>query len=133
MMEMYGAYEGIESIISLARPKYLYRFDTRGLDEITNAGGFNSWGTDMNLLEHANGNNVFNKTSGYVSTSSSLNSTLEFSAGRKGFIYKIKPQSNGININKALGKSSPFPGENEVAVPLNIPASDIKKTIKTGN
>ena len=86
----------------------------------------------MNLLEHANGNNIFNKTSGYVPTSSSFEAALKYSAERDGYIYKIKPQSNGFDVNKILGKLSPYPAEKEIAIPLTIPKSAIKSFQKVG-
>jgi len=49
--------------------EYVYRFDERSIDEIRKAGGFTSWGGDMDLLKHASGETIANKTSGYVSTS----------------------------------------------------------------
>jgi hypothetical protein len=57
----------------------VFRFDTRTWDEINKAGGFDSWGIDMNLLEHAKGNSTFDRTSGYVSTTFSLKAAKNFS------------------------------------------------------
>jgi hypothetical protein len=86
----------------------------------------------MSLIEHANGNNIFNKTSGFVSTSSSLKATKKFANGRTGFIFTIQSHLNGRDVNKILGIHSPFPLEKEVAVPSNIPATSIKKVTKVG-
>jgi RHS repeat-associated protein len=122
--------EKIASIFS----KNLYRFDTRSYSQIVESGGFNSYGIDMNLMEHANGNNIFNRTSGFIGTSKSYNATLNFAneTGLEGYIYKIKPQATGRDVNKILGSASPFPYEQEVAIPLNIPASDVKPIKKVG-
>lgn len=40
-------------------------------------------------------------------------------------IYKIKWQSNGVNVNEVLGAKSPHPVEKEIAVPKKISISDI--------
>jgi hypothetical protein len=124
--------EGLSLLKGASEIKNLYRFDTRSIGEIKAAGGFNSQGIDMNIIEHANGNNIFNKTSGYVPTTSSLKSAINFAGNREGYIYTLNPQLNGVDVNKALGKLSRYPWEKEVAVPLNIPASDIKAVKKIG-
>ena len=103
---------------------YLYRFDTRSPLEIQQLGGFKSWGDNMNLLEHANGTSIANKTSGYIGTSTNKLAALELSSERVGYIYKIKP-INGVNVNAKLGTRSPFPWESEVAVPKSIPSKMI--------
>ena len=103
----------------------LYRFDTRNIDEINAAGGFNSWGDNMDLLDHASGKNIQNKTSGHVSTSKSKTSATNFSGGRKGYLYEIQNPGNGVDVNKKLGSKSPFPNEKEIAIPKNIPTQNI--------
>jgi hypothetical protein len=47
---------------------------------------------------------------------------------QKGYIYKIKWQEKGVNVNEILGTKSPHPAEMEVAVPGKIKASDIIST-----
>ncbi len=66
-------------------------------------------------------------------TSFSLKSVEAYSQGKSGFIYTLKKPANGIDVNKVLGKKSPFPNEREFAVPVEIPASNIKSVKKTGN
>ena len=44
------------------------------------------------------------------------------------YIY-IKNQSTGIDVNSRLGTSSPFPRQQEVAVPKFIPITDIRFAI----
>lgn len=122
----------IKSSLSLSR-NTIYRFDTRSFVEIEKSGGFNSWGHDMDLFKHATGDNIFNRTSGYVSTSFSLKSVKNFAKGRSGFIYTIEKPRIGFDVNKILGKDSPFPLEMEFAVPGEIPLSNIKAVKKVGN
>ena len=51
-----------------------------------------------------------------------VNTTI---GSQKGYIYAIKVQKNGINVNQTLGAKSPHPYEMEVAVPKGIKLSDI--------
>jgi RHS repeat-associated protein len=113
--------------------KNVYRFDTRSLSEIESAGGFNSWGIDMRLMKHATGESIFLKESAYVSTSLTIKGALKSAGSQKGFLYTIKKPAFGIDINKRLGKLSPFPKEKEFAVPFNIPSSGIKSVKKIGD
>lgn len=83
-------------------------------------------------MEHATGNSIFKRTSGYVSTTFSLKVAEKMATGKDGYNFTLKYQKSGVDINKRLGKSSPFPNEKEVAVPLNIPADDIIDFRKTG-
>jgi RHS repeat-associated protein len=117
---------------SVLNEKFLFRFDTRSFGEIKAAGGFNSYGFDMNLLEHANGNTIFDRTSGFIPTARTFDAAKTFSNGRSGFIFKLEFQPNGLGVNKMLGIDSPFPNEKEIAVPLNIPSSAIIDTKKIG-
>jgi len=103
----------------------LYRWDQRSPEEIEAAGGFESWGDDMDLDRHTSGDSIKDKTSGYVSTSKTEAGAMEVAAGRKGYLYTIKDNGNGTDVNKTMGSSSPFPTESEVAVPKKIPSSDI--------
>lgn len=99
----------------------LYRFDSRGPDEIFQD-GFEAKGGNLNLLEHVTSNPL---DSGYVSTSDNLNSAQDFaSESGSGYIYKLN--GSGINVNDALGDSSPYPWENEVAIPGSVPGSAIE-------
>ncbi|HTN45655.1 MAG TPA: RHS repeat-associated core domain-containing protein [Flavipsychrobacter sp.] len=113
--------------------KLLYRFDTRNPLEILKDGGFKSWGQNMDLFDHAFGTSIDNKTSGYVSTSKDLNALMKkIDENAVGYIYTIKWQPKGIDVNQALGWKSPFPSEQEVAVPLYINALDIQSFSKFG-
>ena len=79
----------------------------------------------MDLLNHANGKNIGNRTSGFVSTTKYESVADEFSEGVEGYIYKIKNPGNGTDVNKTLGADSPFKHEMEVAIPKEIPFEDI--------
>ena len=103
----------------------LHRFDTRSPDQINAGGGFESWGNDMNLMDHATGKNIKNKTSGYVSTSMTKEGAVNYAGGRKGYLYKIQNPGSGIDVNKKLGSKSPFPQEQEIVIPNKIPKENI--------
>jgi hypothetical protein len=113
---------GTVSNAEINTTKFVYRFDTRSLDQIKAAGGFKAWGEDMNLLSHATGNG---KNSGYVSTSTEEGVLENLFGSQKGYIYKIKWQENGKNVNELLGSKSPHPEELGIAVPEKIKPSDI--------
>lgn len=120
-----GGLEGSFTRVLKPKIKYLYRFDTRSYKQIINEGGFKSWDIDFRLMEHANGNTIFNETSGYVSTSSSLNYVKKIASKKGYYVYKIRYQTKARDVNAILGKESPFPNEKEFAVPLEITTDDI--------
>ncbi|MCX0497621.1 hypothetical protein D3M71_00015 [Erwinia billingiae] len=103
---------------------FLYRGDKRHPNEIFKV-GFQPLGESKDLLLHAENNR--NPPSNFISTSPDLEVAQNFAARdeKSGFVYSIKPQSEGINVNKVLGKNSPFPDETEVAVPGAIAPKDI--------
>ena len=103
----------------------LYRFDTRSPEEIKLAGGFKPWGIDKDLLAHANGITIESRTSAYVSTTTEESVAIQFAGRRQGYIYEIKWQAKGRNVNKVLGEQSPLPFEFEIAVPKTIKVKDI--------
>jgi len=43
-----------------------------------------------------------------------------------GFLYRIDQPKIGFDVNKVLGSKSPFPFEQEYAVPFKIPMKAIK-------
>ncbi len=102
--------------------KFIYRFDTRSIEEIKAVGGFEALGKDLNLLQHVTGNGT---ESGYISTSTEEGVLEKLFGSQKGYIYKIKWQDAGKNVNEILGSKSPHPEELEVAVPGKIASSDI--------
>ncbi|RXK86142.1 scabin-related ADP-ribosyltransferase [Filimonas effusa] len=101
--------------------RFLYRFDTRSLEEIKAAGGFKAWGDDLDIAAHATGS----YESAYVSTSLEESAVMKMFQGKSGFIYKIKWQEAGVNVNEALGSRTPYGHELEIAVPGRIDAADI--------
>lgn len=83
--------------------------------------GLRSKGDNMDLLRHATANQ---SDSGFIATSQNIEIAEGF-AGKNGFVYEIET-NKGINVNDSLGDASPFPEQHEVAVPREIPSSDIK-------
>jgi uncharacterized protein RhaS with RHS repeats len=80
--------------------------------------GFQPKGTNTDLYEYA----LSNRPSIYVSTSKSSAVARDFTDG---YVYTIRGQSNGIDVNTTLGSKSPFPNELEIAVPNGIKPGDI--------
>ncbi|KIO74921.1 hypothetical protein TH53_23620 [Pedobacter lusitanus] len=115
-----GALKGASAATSESSGGFVFRGDSRAPNEVF-SNGFSSKGNNMNLLDHA-ANNPSN--SGFISTSSSPSVSRGF-AGEGGFVYTIGEPANGVKVNQALGSSSPFPGELETAVPLNISSQSI--------
>lgn len=81
--------------------------------------GFTARGTSTDLLAHALDNT--SPPSAFVPTSASP--TVAEGFGQN--VYVIRPV-NGIDVNQALGASSPFPGELEIAIPRGIAPGDIR-------
>jgi hypothetical protein len=77
-------------------------------------------GTNTDLLQHVSTNSA---ESIYVSTSRLFNIAFDF-AGKNGYIYVIRT-SRGIDINATLGGRSPFPEQQEVAIPGGVLASEL--------
>jgi hypothetical protein len=99
----------------------LFRADSRGPDEIFN-NGFEPKGNNLDLAQHVSQNP---SDSGFVSTSKSLQSAQDFGdESQVDYVYKLR--ATGIDVNETLGDASPFPWENEVAVPGSIPGSAIE-------
>lgn len=86
-----------------------YRGDMRGPDEIFEK-GFEPRGNDLDLLSHARGA----PGSGYVATST----RREVAEGFGPNVYAIRQR--GVDVNEALGRSSPFPHEREIAMPGGV-------------
>jgi hypothetical protein len=119
----FEAFVGELANVTFEEAGYLYRFDTRSPEQISAAGGFVPRGKNMDLFQHVLGEG---EASGFVATSSDLNALKsQIVEGKEGFIYKIKPQTKGIDVNATLGAKSIFPLEHEIAIPGTIKASDI--------
>ena len=95
-----------------------YRGDARPPDEIFKT-GFQPKGANTDLVKYTS----YNTPSVYVSTSKSADVATQF-AGKGNYVYIVHPQ-NGIDVNKVLGGSSPFPDEVEIAVPGGIGTQNI--------
>jgi hypothetical protein len=99
----------------------LFRADTRGPAEIFSK-GFEPKGDNLDLWQHVTQNPA---DSGFVSTTKSLSSAQDFAEEQRlDYIYRLR--AAGIDVNHTLGESSPFPWENEVAVPGSVPAGSIE-------
>jgi RHS repeat-associated protein len=82
--------------------------------------GLKSKGDNMDLLRHTKGNQ---SDSGYLATSKDREIAEGF-AGKNGYVYVIN-SDRGIDANKTLGASSPFPEQKEVAFPREIKPTEI--------
>jgi hypothetical protein len=82
--------------------------------------GFKPWGTSDNLLAHALDNR--NPPSMWVPTSTSAEEAAEFGQ----YVYAIENPGTGVDVNAALGRLSPHPWEQEIAIPGRIPPSRIR-------
>jgi len=99
----------------------LFRADTRGPEEIFSR-GFEPKGGNMNLWEHVTQNPA---DSGFVSTTNILRSARDFAGEiRADYIYRLR--ATGTDVNATFGADSPYPWENEVAVPGPVPANSIE-------
>lgn len=66
-----------------------------------------------------------NTASDYVSTSR-LESVAEQFAGRGGYVYGISTDGlPAVDVNAALGSASPYPDEEEIAIPGGVPLENI--------
>ena len=86
---------------------YLFRGDGRSPQEIF-ASGFHARGRDFDLLSHFRPSPGLSSSpdSAYVSTSRSKQVAATFPKNVKnnGFLYLIKPQEQGIDLEKTFGK-----------------------------
>ncbi|NBH74964.1 scabin-related ADP-ribosyltransferase [Rodentibacter pneumotropicus] len=65
--------------------------------------------------------------SNFVSTSISQGVAINFATNfgsRNGYVYAIKP-NGGIDVNRTLGSASPYPSEQEIAIPYGINPKNI--------
>jgi Pertussis toxin, subunit 1 len=108
-----------ESTSLLSDTNFVYRGDSQSPATVFQ-NGFTAQGNSTDLLLHAIDNT--NPPSAFVSTSTSFDQAANFSSN----VYVIRAPSNGINVNSALGPLSPFPWENEVAVPFSISPSAVR-------
>ncbi len=102
-------------------PRYLFRGDTRTPGVIFQD-GFQPRGSNTDLYSYA----ASNTPSVYVGTSKSPNVGRVFAQSRKGgYVYTVRDQPLGRDVNAELGAKSPFPSEQEIAVPGGVKVEDI--------
>ena len=107
----------------------VYRGDSRSPNTIFNE-GFSPRGNSTDLYAHAL--DQTNPPSNFISTSKSQEIGKNFASGqawgepRNGFMYTIDKPTNGIDVNTTLGSRSPYPFEEEIAIPGKINPSQIK-------
>ncbi len=109
-----GEIGGIPSSDSLT-----YRGDSTPPDIVFKQ-GLKARGTSTDLLAHAQDSH--NPPSAYISTSRSPDVAANFN---KDQVYVVRPRG-GIDVNATLGPASPYPREQEVAVPWSIKPSDVR-------
>ena len=100
--------------------RVLFRVDTRAPKDIF-ANGFAPKGGNLNLLEPVTSNPA---DSGFVSTTKSLAAARDIQADTGAqYIYQLR--GSGIDVNETLGSLSPYPHEQEIAIPGGVPACAI--------
>jgi len=103
------------------RLPFIFRGDARDPSAIF-AEGLQPRGTNTDLFKYVSEN----EPSVFVPTSTSPNIARDLAEQQGGgFVYTIRGQANGIDVNAVLGTRSPFPDELEIAVPGGIQPSDI--------
>lgn len=106
-------------------PDTLFRGDSRSFAEIEDAAGFRPLGDATDLHDYA----LNNTPSVFVGTSPNVERAVEFATDfgkRDGYVYAVDPRKGGIDVNASLKADSPFPIEQEIAIPGGIPMEDIK-------
>jgi hypothetical protein len=108
--------------------RFLFRGDGRTPDVIFNE-GFQPRGANTDLRRL-----VFNnEPSNFISTSQTPNVARDFAANQgNGYVYTIRGQPQGLDVNAILGSQSPFPQEFEIAVPRGIDAADVLGSRQVG-
>jgi hypothetical protein len=116
-----GSAVEIGDVAATRRSGFIFRGDDRGPEVIFDE-GFRPRGVSTDLYDYA-ANNV---ASIYVPTSTSPNVARYFAELQEGgFVYTIRGQAHGLDVNEILGKNSPHRNEFEIAVPGGIPSSEI--------
>lgn len=100
---------------------FIFRGDGRA-PEVIFKEGFQPTGTSTDLYRYA----LYNESSIFVSTSKTPNIAREFADLQgNGYVYTIRGQSQGLDVNSILGSKSPYVNEFEIAVPGGVSAVDI--------
>ncbi|MEW5992824.1 MAG: hemagglutinin repeat-containing protein [Candidatus Zixiibacteriota bacterium] len=116
------------TVASTRQSGFVFRGDGRSPDVIFEQ-GLQPRGTNQDLLKYAQQN----EPSVFVSTSKSPNVAREFADMQgDGFVYTIRGQADGVDVNAVLGAKSPFPHELEIAVPGGVKPTDIMGARQVG-
>jgi Pertussis toxin, subunit 1 len=117
-----SAYNQSYPLRAVPQNQLLRRGDSRSPEQIFDE-GFQPQGNNRNLLTYARDN----VPSVYVGTSRSNSVAADFATKygtRDGYIYTVNPP-RGIDVNRNLGSKSPFPLEQEIAIPGGIKPENI--------
>ncbi|WP_327196751.1 scabin-related ADP-ribosyltransferase, partial [Xanthomonas albilineans] len=107
---------------------FIFRGDARSPDVIFKE-GLQPRGTNTDLYNYA----LQNEPSIFVSTSKSPNVARDFvDMQGGGYVYTIRGQAHGLDVNAILGLQSPFPHEFEIAIPGGINPLDIMGARQVG-
>ncbi|MDO3608387.1 scabin-related ADP-ribosyltransferase, partial [Ralstonia pseudosolanacearum] len=113
---------------SAPKSGFLFRGDGR-LPGVAFNEGFVPRGTNTDLYKYASEN----EPSIFVPTSKSPNVAREFADMQgEGYVYTIRGQRQGLDVNAILGPRSPHPDELEIAVPGGISPFDIMGARQVG-
>ncbi|KAK8927361.1 Heat-labile enterotoxin IIB, A chain [Metarhizium anisopliae] len=134
--------------IDTESPTHVYRGEIgRTPEDVEKDGGFYSrglqksqsyGGSSLSDVEMQEGSSLFRHAAGdtaeytrYVSTSTDPGVSLTFAINdekpeEKGFVYKIHADKKLVNVNKSLGKYSPYPAQKEHAAVGFIPFEQIE-------
>jgi len=107
-------------------PEYTYRGASEG-PEVVFERGFRGRGNSSDVYLHAKDNT--DPPSIYVSSSKSEDVGIDFTTAlnkQKGNLYTVRPGSDAIDVNAVLGRKSPYPYEQEIAVTYKVPAEDVR-------
>ncbi|MFI4938924.1 MAG: enterotoxin A family protein [Burkholderiales bacterium] len=85
--------------------------------------GFRTFGASTDIMVHLTTNDI----SDFIATSKSPNVAHEYATNfiDGGYVYMVRGQLKGIDVNKVTRKLSPYPSEREIAMPGGILPSDI--------
>ncbi|KHN98349.1 Heat-labile enterotoxin IIB, A chain [Metarhizium album ARSEF 1941] len=127
-------------------PEVVYHGEIgRSPEQVKQAGGFYSRGMQrslsghrLSIIELEEGSSLFRHAAGetsdytrFVSTSADPGVSLTFAVDDehprdKGFVYRIHRDSKMVDVNRSLGKYSPYPGQKEHAAIQFIPYQQVE-------
>jgi len=95
--------------------------------EIVFEQGLKAKGGNTDLLRHVTSNQP---DTNFISSSVRPKIATGFSGRNNGHVFVIKTR-NGIDVNKTLGAKSPFPEQFEIAIPNNVPNTQVFGAFRT--